>query len=231
MHDPSQLLKRVSLFKGLDQEALNRLAKKLRSLEFPKDALVVGQDSVGDSLYIIQRGRVKVVLYGEGGREMILSIFRTSDFFGEMSLLDGEPRSANVIALEECRFLVLSREDFVEQLQAFPHSALEILAEMSRRLRNADAMIGNLALLDVYTRLARFLIDTAKREGRVEDEGIVIRERMTQQNIASMIGASRETVSRVLSEFQKRGFVAIQDKQIIVSHGFVEQQFDSGIEK
>ena len=220
----TELLRHVSIFRGLDAGALEQLGAALKPLECAKDALIFGQSDQGDSLYIIQRGRVKVVLYGDSGREMILTIFRAGDFFGEMSLLDGQPRSANVIALEDARVLVLSREDFVAHLTRCPGTALNILAEMSMRLRRADEIIGNLALLDVYGRVARVLIELARKEGESTDEGVLIRERPTQQDIAAMIGTSRETVSRVLSELQRRGFLSMQGKAILLSHGFAERE-------
>jgi CRP-like cAMP-binding protein len=223
MVEHAHLLRQVSIFEGLDEQAIARLASSLKPSEFSKDTVIVGQDDQGDSLYIIQEGRVKVVLYGESGREVILTIFRAGDFFGEMSLLDGEPRSANVIALEPTRALVLSREDFARHLAEAPGTALKVLEEMCKRLRHADDVIGNLALLDVYGRVARILIDLARKEGETQDEGIFIRERPTQQDLASMIGTSRETVSRVLSEFQRRGFLSMQGKSILLSHGFTEQ--------
>jgi CRP-like cAMP-binding protein len=218
-----ELLRQVSIFEGLDRPALAWLGKCLRPVSYARDSLIFGQDDEGDALFIIERGRVKVSLYGEGGREVILSIFRAGDFFGEMSLLDGQPRSANVLALEESDLLVLSREDFVGHLRSEPATALNILAEMSRRLRRADEVIGNLALLDVYGRVARVLLDLARREGRQTDEGVLVKERPTQQDLASMIGTSRETVSRVLSELQRRGYLSMQGKAILLSHGFADQ--------
>ncbi len=217
------LLKRVSIFESLDDEAIERLSGSLKPNDYRKDQLIVSQDDPGDALYVIEKGRVKVVLYGESGREVILTIFRDGDFFGEMSLLDGQPRSANVIALEDTRALMLSREDFVRHLREAPTTALKVLSIMCLRLRRADEIIGNLALLDVYGRVAHILIELAKNEGETQDEGILIRERPTQQDLASMIGTSRETVSRVLSEFQRRGFLSMQGKSILLSHGFAEQ--------
>lgn len=231
MSNSAELLANVSIFKELSVQALSRLATSLQPLRFAKDALIVGQDDHGDALYIIESGRVKVVLYGETGREMILTIFRSGDFFGEMSLLDGQPRSANVIAVEDTRIVKLSREDFVHHLEESPSTALNILSEMSLRLRRADEIIGNLALLDVYARLARVLLDLGQREGEDTDEGLLIRGRPTQQDLASMIGTSRETVSRVLSEFQRRGFLSMQGKRIMLSHGFVEQANTADFER
>lgn len=218
-----ELLRRVTLLKGLDDDALMALAASFKPTSFAKDTLIVSQNDVGDALFVIETGRVKVVLYGDNGREMILAMLKAGDFFGEMSLLDGEPRSAHVIAVEESRLLVLKRDEFVRHLHARPAIALNILAELCQRLRRADSVIGNLALLDVYGRVARVLIDLAKREGQSTDEGILIRERPTQQDLASMIGTSRETVSRVLSEFQRRGYLSMQGKQLVLSHGFDEQ--------
>lgn len=223
----TELLSKVSIFQGLDSNALDQLSSRLSSVDYAKDALIVGQDDQGDSLFIIESGRVKVVLYGDSGREMILTLFRDGDFFGEMSLLDGEPRSANVIAQEKSTVLVLSRDDFVKHLATFPTTSLNILSEMSMRLRRADEVIGNLALLDVYGRVAHILIDLAKKDGKENDDGVMIQERPTQQDIASMIGTSRETVSRVLSEFQRRGFLSMQGKKILLSHAFVEQDMRS----
>lgn len=224
----TELLSRVGIFKGLREDALERLVAILKPMSFAKDELIVGQDDPGDALYIIESGRVKVVLYGESGREMILTILRAEEIFGEMALVDGQPRSANVIALEDARVLVLAREDFIKHLEEFPATALNVLSEMSQRLRKADAIIGNLALLDVYGRVARLLIDLAKREGESRDEGMLIKDRPTQQDLAAMIGTSRETVSRVLSEFQRRGLLSMQGKNILLSHGFVEQEFETG---
>ncbi len=172
MAEYTELLGKVSIFHGLDSRALDQLGARLKPVDYAKDALIVGQDDHGDSLFIIETGRVKVVLYGESGREMILTLFRGGDFFGEMSLLDGQPRSANVIAQENSRVLVLSRDDFVKHLTEFPATALNILSEMCMRLRRADDVIGNLALLDVYGRVARVLIDMAKKDGKESDEGI-----------------------------------------------------------
>jgi len=226
MNDHSALLRHVNIFKGLDDAGLRNLGKCLRTLEYQKDDLIVDQDAQGDALYIIKEGTVKVVLYGDNGREVILTLFRAGDFFGEMSLLDGQPRSASVIATEKSRILKLSREDFVAHLKTSTETALNILAEMSRRLRHADEVIGSLALLDVYGRVARSLISLARETGESQDEGVLIRERPTQQDLASMIGTSRETVSRVLSEFQKRGFLSMQGKAILLSHAFAAQDID-----
>jgi len=222
MEDKVTLLSKVDIFSGLSLESLQRLASRLTSINFKKNALIIGKDSQGDSLYIIRSGEVKVLLQNEDGKEMILAKFRAGDFFGEMSLVDGRPRSADVITTEKSQLLILSRDAFVEHLEQFPRTGLKILAEMSTRLRRADEVIGNLVMLDVYGRVARILIDLSERDGEVRSEGIFIKTRPTQQDMASMIGTTRETVSRVLSEFQRRGLLSTQGKSVLLSHQFVE---------
>src|SRR5512137_902204 len=129
MANYAELLSHVSIFQHLEPVALDRLGARLKVVTFNKDALIVSHSDPCDSMFIIDQGRVKVVLYGDSGREVILSIFRPGEFFGEMSLLDGQPRSANVIAIERSQVLVLSRDDFVQHLQESPATALNILSE------------------------------------------------------------------------------------------------------
>lgn len=218
-------LKRVSIFSDLDEVALGSLELLFKEKTFEKESVVVGQEDPGDSLYVLTEGRVKVVLFGTTGREVILSVFKPGEFFGEMSLLDNQPRSANVIAVEPSKMLVLDRASFAKHLQAHPKTALNVLAEMSKRLRRADAIIGNLALLDVFGRVARFLRELAKTDGKEVAEGMEITKRPTQAEIAAMIGTSRETVSRALSEFQRRGFLDMTGKRIVLRHGFENERF------
>jgi CRP-like cAMP-binding protein len=212
----------VSIFADLDPGGLAALERLAQERRYPDGSVIVSRDDPGDALYVLARGRVKVVLYGDSGREIILSIFKSpGDFFGEMSLLDGEPRSATVLAAEPSTLLVLSRRDFEAHVAAHPRTALRILRELSRRLRRADDVIGNLALLDVYGRLARQLRELAAADGVEVEGGVLVRERPTQAEIAAMIGTSRETVSRALSELARRGFIAMAGKRLLVRRSFL----------
>ena len=215
------LLKRVSIFADLDDQGLDDLERLFVPHSYGKDAIVVGHEEPGDALYIIASGRAKAVLLGESGREMILYLFRPGDFFGEMSILDNQPRSATVQAVEDTTVLVLKREAFLRHLRDHPTTAISILQEMSSRLRRADEVIGSLALLDVYGRVARMLRELADRDGEETEEGIFIKERPTQQDIAAMIGTSRETVSRALNDFAKRGYVEMSGKSILLRTAFL----------
>ena len=220
-----EALRRVSIFSDLQEAAAIQILGRFQIRTFKKDNLIVSQDSPGDALFVLLEGRVKVVLYGENGREIILKLLNAGDFFGEMSILDGEKRSANVIAMEGTTVCSLSREDFIEHLREHPDTAFNILGIMSRRLRYADQLIGNLTLLDVYARLAQVLIDLATEEKDERTSGHWIKKRPTHQDLANMIGTSRETVSRAIGEFQRRGLIQIEGKALILSQTFVEQNF------
>ncbi len=224
--DVPQLLRRVSIFAELPEATLSDLASRMRPRQADAGTVIVSQEEAGDALFVMASGKVKVVLYGETGREIILSILRVGDFFGEMSLLDRQPRSANVVAVEDAEMLALDRDAFQTHLTAHPSTALAILAEMSRRLRRADEVIGNLALLDVYARVAGAIKELAQKQGEQVDGGLLIRERPTQQEIAGLIGTSRETVSRALNDFTRRGLLEMNGKQILVRWSFLQARAD-----
>jgi len=218
------LLKAVPIFADLEPASVAALERLAEARDYSAGSVVVSQDDRGDSLFVVVKGKLKVVLYGDSGREIILSIFKSpGDFFGEMSLLDNEPRSATVIADAPSRLLVLSRGDFHAHIESHPRTALRVLRELSARLRRADAVIGNLALLDVYGRLAGKLRELAASEGEETDAGVLVRERPTQAEIAATIGTSRETVSRALSEFARRGYLAMSGKRLLLRREFLSE--------
>jgi CRP-like cAMP-binding protein len=216
-------LRQVAIFRDLDSAVLADLGARMRSRTVDAGTVVVSAEEAGDSMFVIASGKVKVVLYGQTGREIILSMLKGGDFFGEMSLFDRQPRSANVVAVSETQLLTLDRDAFHKHLLANPSTALAILAEMSRRLRHADEVIGNLALLDVYARVARVIREMALKQGEQVEGGILIRERPTQQEIAGLVGTSRETVSRALSEFTRRGLLEVEGKQVLVRWAFLRE--------
>jgi CRP/FNR family transcriptional regulator, cyclic AMP receptor protein len=217
---PRGLFRQVSIFSDLDPASADALERLAERRAFGEGAVVVSAEDPGDALFVLVRGKVKVVLYGESGREVILSIFKTpGDFFGEMALLDDAPRSATVMAVEPSTLLVLSRADFRAHLERHPRTALGILTELSRRLRRADAIIGDLALLDVFGRLAAKLRQLAEADGEAVEGGVLIRQRPTQAEIAATIGTSRETVSRALSELVRRGDVVMSGKRLLIRRG------------
>lgn len=220
-----ELIRNVSIFNHLDPATAGDLERLGEAREYSAGAVVVGQDEPGDSLFVLVQGKVKVVLFGKQGREIILTIFKNpGDFFGEMSLLDDEPRSASVVAAEPSTLFVLSRAAFRAHVEAQPRTALRVLQELSRRLRQADRVIGNLALLDVWGRVAGKLRELARSEGVDAEDGIVLKDRPTQTEIASMVGTSRETVSRAISEFTRRGYIQASGKKMLLRRAFLLDQ-------
>ncbi len=201
----------VPLFSHLEGHEAVRLAEATRERNYPKNSVILFEDDPGDALFIVVKGQVKVVLIGEDGREVILSVLGQGDFFGEMSLLDDEPRSAHVIAMEDSELLVLRRDDFQRCLEETPRIALGLLRALSRRLRRADDKIGGLVLLDVTGRVARLLIELAD-----EADGSTILRKVTHHTIAQMIGSSRETVSRTMRDLVERNTISVEGKSITI---------------
>ena len=208
---PTDVLRRVPLFNDLSEAELARFAEVTREREYPKNSVILFEDDPGDALYIVSTGQVKVVLIGEDGREVILSVLGDGDFFGEMSLIDDEPRSAHVIAMKDSQLLVLRRDDFQARLEEQPKIALKLLRVLVSRLRRADEKIGGLVLLDVNGRVAQLLLDLAEESG-----GPRITRRLTHHTIAQMIGSSRETVSRAMRELVERGAIDVSRREITI---------------
>ena len=202
----------VPLFNGLDRVELERFAEVTREKSYPKGSVILFEDDPGDSLFVVRDGRVKVVLIGEDGREVILGVLGVGEYFGELSLIDDRPRSAHVIAMEDSNLLVLRREDFRKRVESSPSVAWSLLTELSRRLRRADDKIGGLVLLDVPGRIARLLLDLAEESGTN-----AIEKTLTHQTIAQMIGASRETVSRAMKDFQDAGWITVERRRIAIA--------------
>jgi CRP/FNR family transcriptional regulator, cyclic AMP receptor protein len=207
----AQRLRQIPLFTQLDDTELERIGRAARDKSYPKGSVILFEDDPGDALYVVLSGQVKVVLIGEDGREVILSMLKIGDFFGEMSLIDDQPRSAHVIAVEDSGLLVLRRDDFRACLEESPRIALGLLQALSRRLRRADDKIGGLVLLDVNGRVARLLLELAD-----EHDGQTIPRKVTHHTIAQMIGSSRETVSRTIRDLGDQGLIRVSRKDIAI---------------
>lgn len=208
----ADFLATVPLFAGLDPAELQRFAELTREKSYPKSSVILFENDPGDSLFVVRLGRVKVVLIGEDGREVILGVLGPGEQFGELALIDDRPRSAHVIAMEDSQLLVLRRDDFRRRVESSPAVAWSLLTELSRRLRRADEKIGGLVLLDVPGRIAQLLLDLSA--GARSD---TIEKPLTHQTIAQMIGASRETVSRAMKDFQDANWVSVERRRITLA--------------
>jgi len=210
--DPIEGLRTVPLFSQVPEADLRAMADLVRERRQPKGSLILTQGDEGETLFLIRSGQVKVTVIAEDGREVILSVLGAGSFFGEMALIDDEPRSAHVIAMEQSVLLALRREDFRARLARSPELGIALLRELSRRLRRADDTIASLMLLDVNGRVAHLLLELAREEGGEGDTTIT--RRLTHAAIGQMVGASRETVSRTMRNLVLRNVIAVTRKGI-----------------
>ena len=208
---PSDLTS-IPLFEGVPEADLRALGERTVTRNYPKQAMIINEGDESDSLYLILGGRVKVYLADEHGKELILAIKGPGQYFGEM-VLDGEPRSASVMTLEPSQFACLSRADFRAFLLSHAEVALQLIQNLIRLARGLNRSVRNLAMLDVYGRVARVLLDLAvERDGK-----LLIPERLTQKDIAARVGASREMINRILRDLTTGGYVTMEDGRIIIN--------------
>jgi CRP/FNR family transcriptional regulator, cyclic AMP receptor protein len=198
-------------FAHLDEQALRGLAPGGAVRSYPRNVVVVSEGDPTDSLYVVMSGRVKVFVADENGREVVVNTIGAGDFFGEL-VLDGQARAASVMTLEPSRFFVMPQRDAEALLTGNPQFARHLVRKLIRRVRSLTEQVRSLALRDVYSRLVRFLEEQAVEEGGRR----VVRERLTQAEIAARIGGSREMVSRILSDLSSGGYIAIESKQIVL---------------
>lgn len=217
------LFRRFPLFAELDDRELAAVAAVAKSRRHSKDEVVFHEDESGDVFCLIREGRVKVTMVSPEGKEIILSMLGPGEFFGEMSLLDDEPRSATVIATENLELLIIWRSDFLQLLHENFSISRKVLVELSRRLRLASDRIESLATMDVYGRLARFLLDLAITSGNELANGYIAVTRPTHQAIANTIGTSRETVSRLIHDLMRQDLLLSEGKTIYLRRSAIEQ--------
>ena len=215
--------KKFPLFADLDDRELGSIAAVAKTRRYAKDDVVFYADESGEIFCLIREGQVKVTMISPEGKEIILSLLGPGDFFGEMALLDDEPRSATVVATETLELVTIWRNDFLQILAENFSITKKVLAEISRRLRSASNRIESLATMDVYGRLARFFLDLARDQGKVLDNGYVAVTRPTHQAIANMIGTSRETVSRLIHDLMRQNLLLSEGKTIYLRKTALDQ--------
>ena len=191
-------LRKVPIFSDLSDSDLKKISEKMISRLYEKGKMILLEQSQGETFFIIISGVVKVTRLSDDGREVILAILGESDFFGEMSLLDGEGRSANIVANEKSEVVTLSRSDFLDCLQKYPKIAIALLEELAVRLRKSDQHIESLSLSDSEQRIGVTLIRLAEELGTIKQGDVNVKNLPYQQDIANMAGTSRETVSRTI---------------------------------
>jgi len=206
----------ASLFADLAQEDLDALVSHFSRQAYQKGEKLVEAGGPGGSVFIIETGQVRISLPGSDGREVTLAHLGPGDCFGEMSMLDGEPRSAAVTAVDETAVLIGTRDDFMRSIEANPRIAMNLLVMMSTRLRAANEIIESLSFLDVQGRVARLLLDVAQKEGVEVPEGLQIPLPYTRQEMANIVSTSRETLTRVLKNFERLRYLRLMRRKAII---------------
>lgn len=215
--DPAALLRRVPLFAGVNDATLAGLTGRLRRRTYRRGTMIFHKDQPGEGLHVIESGRVRFFLPAEAGEELTIDVAGPGEVFGELALLDGQPRSASAESLEETVTYVLGREEFQATLAASPELAAALIGLLSTRLRHVTDYAESLVFLDVHARVARALLELAGRYGvRGDAQGITIDLELTQTDLATMVGATRERVNRALAAFREQGLVELRGRQIML---------------
>lgn len=222
--DISEMLARSTLFSELAREELAALGAAAQRLDFTRDQVIFSMNEAPDGLYLVARGRVKVCVPTATGKEIILATLGPGEVFGEMALLDDAPRSASVVAQLPTTAYRLRRSDFSRLLEEHPSIARKLLVELTRRLRRANAQVESLVSLDVVGRLARYFIDLTRQHGQMLGNGWVAVRRPTHQDIAASVGATRETVTRLIAELEQRGLIVNEGKMTYLREENLERE-------
>jgi len=206
-------LRNIALFSGLSEADMTAISSLAVTRSFPKNTLVICEGDTSDSLYVVLSGKVKVFLSDEEGKEVTLNMQGAGEYFGELAILDEAPRSASVMTVEDSKLAVLSKEAFEKCMEQHATIALVVMRGLARRLRELTENVRSLALMDVYGRVARLLLEMSEEV----DGKNIIKQRLTQRDIASMVGASREMVSRILRDLSIGGYITIENKIITLN--------------
>jgi CRP/FNR family transcriptional regulator, cyclic AMP receptor protein len=210
----NNFLKYVPIFSELDDETLGKIAKLGVKKQFKKEAVVLFENENANTLFVIVSGKVKISRMSDEGKEVILTILNESDFFGEMGLLDGMSRSATVTAMEDTELFLIQRNEFLDLLHAYPEVAIALLEELTQRLRSADMKIKSLSLKDAEGKVATVILQIANDAGKIKQGTVEIEKLPYQHDLANMAGTSRETISRTLHTFAKKGFIELDGSKL-----------------
>jgi CRP/FNR family cyclic AMP-dependent transcriptional regulator len=211
-----EFLKHVPLFAGLNDAELQALAADLVARRFAAGETIFCEGDVGQALYLVAVGQVRIFVHGEGGQEASVTWYGSGEFFGELALIDAGPRSASAAATRDTLAYVLGRDCFHAHMRRSPQLAWNFLEALSVRVRNSTRQVGSLSMLDIPGRLARKLLDLAQAHGEPAGEDVRIRLVLTQSDLASLIGATRESINKVLGAFRRKGLIRMERGHIVV---------------
>ncbi len=209
-------LRNTLLFRGLDDEAAEALSASMAEIRIRRGEVLFSEGAAGDRLYIMTEGKVKLGRSSADGRENLLAILGPGQMFGELSLFDPGPRSATVTAVTDCTMRSLSHNELGQWLDGRPEVARGLLTQLAGRLRRANDVVADLVFSDVPGRVAKALLDLSSRFGRAADDGVHVNHDLTQEELAQLVGASRETVNKALADFASRGWLRLEARSVVL---------------
>ena len=211
-----EVIKRAPLFAALDEDAAASLRRSMTEVSLGRSQVLFREGDTGDRLYVVVEGKMKLGRTSSDGRENLLSVLGPGEMFGELSLFDPGPRTATATAVTESRLFALSHPDLKPWLTGRPEVALSLLRQLSRRLRRTNEVVGDLVFSDVPGRVAKALLDLSTRFGVPSDEGLHVAHDLTQEELAQLVGASRETVNKALADVAGRGWLRLEARAVVL---------------
>ena len=211
----TDVLRRAPLFASLDDEAFAALTKEITEVDLSRGATLFHEGDPGDQLYFIVSGKIKLGRTASDGRENLVAVMGPGEIFGEMALFDPSPRSPSAPAVSETRLAGLKHENLRKVIQHSPEVSAQLLQALARRLRRTNENLADLVFSDVPGRVAKALLDLADRFGRPATDGILVAHELTQEELAQLVGASRETVNKALAEFVQRGWIRLEARAVV----------------
>jgi CRP-like cAMP-binding protein len=215
--DKRGLLAQTPLFSQFSPDELSRLVSFMRVERYPARRVLVRKGDAGTSMMVVLQGRVQICTRSEGGREFVVNIINPGEVFGEIALLDGSDRTADAITMDSCELMILERRDFVPFLHDHPDACMRLLEVLCKKLRWTTGVLEAALFLEGPSRLARVLVHLASLYGQETDEGIELRIRLSQQQLANMVGMSRESINKQLGQWRDEGIVAIEEGRIRIA--------------
>ncbi|MBI3965331.1 MAG: Crp/Fnr family transcriptional regulator [Chloroflexi bacterium] len=216
MSEPASVLRRVPIVSALDEADIAALEKLARRRRYKRGEVIFHRDDEGTTFYTVLSGWVRIYTSSDSGDEVTLALLGTGEFFGELSLLDGEPRSATAQAVEDCETLVLHRTDLHAFLESRPKAAIAMLGVLSQRLRRTDQLVEDAAFLDIPARLAKRILELVESHGIQTPAGWQIDARFTHADLAAMVGSTRVSITKALKQYSDAGYITIDDRHIVV---------------
>ena len=216
MTSEESIVRHAPLFTALDDAAAAALRASMETVRLPKGSTLFSEGDDGDHLYVIVEGKLKLGTSSGDGRENLLSILGPGEMFGELSLFDAGPRTSTATAVTDVRLLSLGHKQVIPWITAHPQVALDLLERLAQRLRRTNEVVGDLVFSDVPGRVAKALLDLGERFGKVTDEGLYVHHDLTQEELAQLVGASRETVNKALADFASRNWIRLEGRAVLI---------------